>query len=180
MSYEFVPWEQNGPLPTVEGAVEVGDKTEVSVTATGYDERPGRSAGMNGCGEDGGGGCEAANSRDGIASEVESRWSCAPSLVEGGGPCQIEYTFAEPQDIVGIQVAFWKGDERTRTLDVSKRSLTSLPSPRTKNTHCFAVSRIVVRGTEGLNRLREALELLESNANTVRERWRTKRPVAWH
>eukprot|EP00903_Cladosiphon_okamuranus_P005790 g5737.t1 len=118
MSYNFIPWEQDGPLPTVEGAVEVGDKTEVGVTATGYDERPGWSAGMNGCGEDGGDGCEAANSRDGIASEFESRWSCVPSLVEGGGPCQIEYTFAEPQDVVDIQIAFWKANERTRTLDV--------------------------------------------------------------
>eukprot|EP00903_Cladosiphon_okamuranus_P005791 g5738.t1 len=117
-TFEFVPWEQVGPLPTYEGAVEVGNKTEVGVTATGYDERPGRSAGMNGCGEEGGDGCEAANSRDGIASVVESRWSCAPSLVQGGGPCQIEYTFAEPQDVVDIQVAFWKGNQRTRTLDV--------------------------------------------------------------
>ena len=119
MSYEFVPWEQDGPLPTVEGAVEAGTMTEVGVTATGYDARPGRSANMNGCGEEGGAGCEAANSRDGIASVTESRWSCAPSLVDGGGPCQVEYTFAEPQDIVDIQVAFWKANERTRTLDVS-------------------------------------------------------------
>ena len=108
-------------LPTVDGAVEVGTKTEVGVTATAYDVRPGESRGMAGCGEEGGDGCAPANSRDGIVSEVESRWSCSSKLVEGGGPCQIEYTFAEPQDVVDIQVAFWKGDVRDRTLEVSDK-----------------------------------------------------------
>eukprot|EP00752_Nemacystus_decipiens_P018362 g16473.t1 len=116
--FEFVPWEQDGPLPTYENAIEVANMTEVGVTATGYDMRPGRSSADVGCGEGGGDGCAPANTRDGIASEVESRWSCSSTLVEGGGPCQIEYTFAEPQDIVNIQLAFWKGNERVRTLDV--------------------------------------------------------------
>eukprot|EP00903_Cladosiphon_okamuranus_P014617 g13555.t1 len=118
MSYEFVPWEQDGPLPTVDDAVEVGTKTEVGVTAAAYDVRPGASSRDVGCGAEGGDGCSPTNSRDGIASEVESRWSCAPKLVIGEGPCQIEYTFAEPQDIVDILVAFWKGNERIRTLKV--------------------------------------------------------------
>ena len=121
MSFEFVPWEQDGPLPTYEGAVEVGTRTEVGVTSTGYDVRPGRSSVDAGCGAGGGDGCAPENSRDGIASAVESRWSCSSNLVEGGGPCQIEYTFAEPQDIVNIMVSFWKGNERIRTLDVSER-----------------------------------------------------------
>eukprot|EP00752_Nemacystus_decipiens_P018357 g16468.t1 len=111
-------FEQEEPFPTVDGAVEVATKTEVRVAATAYDERPGRSSNMAGCGDEGGDGCAPSNSRDGVVSNVESRWSCATTLVGGGGPCQIEYTFAEPQDIVDIQVAFWKGDERTRTLDV--------------------------------------------------------------
>ncbi|CAN0387633.1 unnamed protein product, partial [Pylaiella littoralis] len=122
MSYEFVdefvPWEQEGPLPTLEGAVEVGTKTEVGVSATAYDALPGAHGGMSGCGEVGGDGCVPANTRDGISSEVESRWSCAMELVEDEGPCVIEYTFSEPQDIMDIQVAFWKGEERTRTIDV--------------------------------------------------------------
>ncbi|CAM9841046.1 unnamed protein product, partial [Hapterophycus canaliculatus] len=118
LSFEFVPWEQDGDLPTVEGAVEVGAKTEVAVAATAYDVRPGASSGQVGCGEGGGNGCEPLNSRDGISSEIESRWSCATKIVADGGPCQIEYTFAEPQDIVDIQVAFWKGNERIRTLEV--------------------------------------------------------------
>ena len=118
-SYDF---EQEELLPSLSGAVEVGTKTEVGVTASGHDDRPGGSAGMNGCGAEGGDGCEAALTRDGIVSEVESRWSCATKLVEGGGPCQIEFTFAEPQDIVDIEIAFWKGDERIRTMDVSERN----------------------------------------------------------
>lgn len=58
MSFEFFPWEQDEePVPTVDGAVEIGDKTGVFVTATGYDVRPGVSSGMVGCGEAGGDGC---------------------------------------------------------------------------------------------------------------------------
>ncbi|CAM9542608.1 unnamed protein product [Ectocarpus sp. 13 AM-2016] len=39
-------------------------------------------------------------------------------LVPDEGPCQIEFSFADPQDIVNIHVAFWEGNGRTRTLDV--------------------------------------------------------------
>ncbi|CAN0436247.1 unnamed protein product [Pylaiella littoralis] len=122
MSYEFVgefvTWEQEGPLPTLEGAVEVGTKTEVSESATAYDVRPGAHGGEPGCGEVGGDGCAPANTRDGISSEIESRWSCAMKLVADEGPCVIEYTFGKPQDILDIQVAFWQRDEHTRTIDI--------------------------------------------------------------
>eukprot|EP00903_Cladosiphon_okamuranus_P014618 g13556.t1 len=115
---EFIPREQERPFPTVDDAVEVGTKTEVGVTATAHDMRPGASSAMVGCGEAGGDGCAPALTRDGISSEVESRWSCSPKLVDGEEPCQIEYTFAEPQDIIDIQVAFWKSNDRIRTLEV--------------------------------------------------------------
>ncbi|CAM9525825.1 unnamed protein product, partial [Ectocarpus fasciculatus] len=118
MSYEFFTTEDTEPLPTVADAVEVGTKTEVSVSATAHDSRPGMSSGDAGCGEAGGLGCTATNTRDGIVSEIESRWSCATSLVPDEGTCQIEFSFAEPQNIVDIQVAFWKGNERVRTLEV--------------------------------------------------------------
>ncbi|CAM9269151.1 unnamed protein product [Pylaiella littoralis] len=118
MSYDFALWEDEEPLPTLDGAVDVGTNTVVAVSATAYDVRPGASGGQQGCGEVGGDACAPANTLDGIVSDPESRWSCAAELVDGGGPCQIEYTFDEPQDIVDIQVAFYKGDERTRTLDV--------------------------------------------------------------
>ncbi|CAN0298091.1 unnamed protein product, partial [Ectocarpus fasciculatus] len=116
MSYAFIPWEETEALPTVNGAVEVGTKTEVGVSATAHDVRPGSHGGEVGCGEVGGLGCAATNTRDGIYSEIESRWSCSTKLLDDEGPCQIEFTFAEPQAIEDIQVAFWKGNERTRTL----------------------------------------------------------------
>ncbi|CAM9626768.1 unnamed protein product, partial [Hapterophycus canaliculatus] len=62
-------------------------------------------------------GCLPALAHDGIGEEdVESRWSCSKDIVSGGGQCEIEFTFGSPQDIMDVQVAFWKGDERTRTL----------------------------------------------------------------
>ncbi|CAM9132154.1 unnamed protein product [Ectocarpus sp. 13 AM-2016] len=118
MSYELVSWEETEALPTVIDAVEVATKTEVGVSATAHDVRPGSSGDDVGCGEVGGPGCTATNTRDGIVSDMESRWSCATSLAPDEGPCQIEFAFAEPQNIVDIQVAFWKGNERTRTLGV--------------------------------------------------------------
>ncbi|CAM9139580.1 unnamed protein product, partial [Ectocarpus sp. 12 AP-2014] len=118
MSYEFVPWEETEALPTVDGAVEAGNKTEVGVLATAHDVRPGSSNGDVGCGEVGGLGCTATNTCHGIFAEIESRWSCATKLLDDEGPCQIEFTFAEPHNIVDIQVAFWKGNERTHTLEV--------------------------------------------------------------
>ena len=147
LSYEFVPWgydddhamsydlfpsggdddeasneavhqQEEAPLPTLDNAVEVGTKTEVGVSATAYDTRAGTSNGEVGCGEVGGDGCAPQNTRDGIISDIESRWSCSPKLLGDNGLCQIEYNFAEPQDIVDIQVAFWQGGERTRTLKV--------------------------------------------------------------
>lgn len=96
--------------------MEAGTKTTVDVTASGYDDRPGQSGDNVGCGEDG---CLPDLAHDGIGEEdVESRWSCAEDIVPHGGQCEIEFTFGSPQNIVDVQVAFWKGDERTRTLKV--------------------------------------------------------------
>ncbi|CAB1096447.1 unnamed protein product [Ectocarpus sp. CCAP 1310/34] len=96
--------------------VEAGSKTTVGVTATAYDDRPGESAGDVGCGEMG---CLPDLAHDGVGEEdTESRWSCAEEIVPDGGQCEISFTFDSPQDITDVQVAFWKGDERTRTLKV--------------------------------------------------------------
>lgn len=97
--------------------VEAGTKTTVTASANAYDPRPGAAYGNNGCMEDG---CKPALTRDGETDDTESRWSCAPSMVAGGKFCEIEFMFESPQDIVEVQVAFWKGDERTRTLEVRK------------------------------------------------------------
>lgn len=130
ISYNFTPDEVDESLPTVDGAVEVGTKTEVTVYATAHDVRPGRTSFERGCGVSGGDGCAAELTRDGIATEIESRWSCATKIVPGGGACQIEYVFGEPQDVVDIQVAFWKGNERTRTLEVREKVPRGCPEKR--------------------------------------------------
>ncbi|CAN0393847.1 unnamed protein product, partial [Scytosiphon promiscuus] len=70
-------------------------------------------------------GCVPDNTRDQDLYR-NSRWSCRGSIldssVEDEGCC-ITYSFGEPQDIVSMQVAFHKGDERTRTLDVFDNGL---------------------------------------------------------
>ena len=74
---------------------------------------------MNGCQANG---CEPELTRDGVtAANAESRWSCAAKLVPGGLQCAIDFVFEDPQDIMGVEVAFYKGDERTRTVEVSGR-----------------------------------------------------------
>lgn len=102
-----------------DGEVEAGTVTTIDVTASAYDLRPGGASGDVGCGETG---CLPALARDGATDDDdESRWSCAKKVVADGGQCEIEFTFESPQDILDVQVAFWKGDERTRTLKVSER-----------------------------------------------------------
>ena len=110
--------EPEEPIPTLDGAVEVSTKTDVQVEATAHDVRPGGSETNIGCGEVGGDGCVAENTLDGVITDAESRWSCSPMLTDPAAPCQIVYTFAEPQDIVDIQIAFWKENERIRTVAV--------------------------------------------------------------
>lgn len=104
--------ERCGLLPDY---VEAGTVTKVDVTATAYDTRPGTESGDVGCGEDG---CLPALAYDGDGDGVESRWACSKDIVPGGGACEIEFTFGAPQNIKDIQVVFWKGDERERTLKV--------------------------------------------------------------
>ncbi|CAM9234491.1 unnamed protein product, partial [Laminaria digitata] len=97
----------------VNGYVEAGTKTNVFVSTNAYDTRPGQKGG---CMVDG---CAPALTRDGIIADVQSRWSCNPSIVPDGGLCEIEFVFEEPQDVMSVQVAFWQGEERTRTLEAT-------------------------------------------------------------
>lgn len=97
------------------GNVEAGTKTNVFVSTNAYDTRPGQASGQSGCLVNG---CAPELTRDGISDDVESRWSCNPSIVSDGGLCEIEFVFEAPQDLMSVQVAFWRGEERTRTLEV--------------------------------------------------------------
>lgn len=87
------------------------------MSANAFDTRAGEASGDVGCGDDG---CAPELSRDGDSEDVESRWSCKQDIVPDGEPCEIEFVFDDPQDIMEVQVAFWKGDERARTVEVSR------------------------------------------------------------
>ena len=89
---------------------DASEKTTVTVTTNAYDTRDGDN---NGCGESG---CLAELTRDGNTADPESRWSCSKNLGEGN--CYLEYTFGSPQDVISLNIAFHKGDERTRKIKV--------------------------------------------------------------
>ena len=85
----------------------------VDVDATGYDTR----TSGNGCSPDG---CVPSNTRDGDLL-ANSRWSCRGDILDSSNDdegCCITYYFEEPQDIVTMRIAFHRGDENTRSLDV--------------------------------------------------------------
>lgn len=63
-------------------------------------------------------GCTADNTRDG-SLDSNSRWSCKGQLIEEiSRLCCIDYNFSEAQDVIMLNIAFYKGTERTRTLNV--------------------------------------------------------------
>lgn len=109
------------------------------MSANGYDTRPGQASGSVGCGTDG---CVPALSRDGIVGDAESRWSCAQGMAPGGGPCEIEFRFQDPQDIMDVQVAFYKGDERSRTLEVSCGDARTLAVNKTRSQMVLEKKRV--------------------------------------
>lgn len=92
--------------------VDAGEKTTVDVSASGYDKR----TSGNGCSPNG---CIPENTRDGSRSS-NSRWSCKGDILgeKKSKGCWIKYSFDNPQDIVDIKIAFYKGTEDTRTLKV--------------------------------------------------------------
>ncbi|CAN0476352.1 unnamed protein product, partial [Scytosiphon promiscuus] len=63
-------------------------------------------------------GCIPENTRDGSRSS-NSRWSCKGDILDDDDEgCWIEYYFDEPQDIEEVRIAFHRGTENTRTLNV--------------------------------------------------------------
>ena len=89
-------------------------KTTVSVSANAYDTR---SSNNNGCGNTG---CLPELTRD-SSIIPESRWSCSKNL--GNGNCYMEFAFDSPQDVISMNIAFHKGDERTRKIKVRWRRM---------------------------------------------------------
>ena len=80
--------------------------------ASGYDTR----TSGNGCSPDG---CTPENTRDNNL-DANSRWSCQGDSLDDDdiNGCWLDYYFDEPQDIVRMRIAFHKGNENTRSLDV--------------------------------------------------------------
>lgn len=83
--------------------------TGVTASANGWDPRPNGF----GCAPDG---CVPANVLN-ASIDDDSRWSCLPSrsLID---VCELTFTFDEPQDIFEMRLAMWKGNRRSRTLNV--------------------------------------------------------------
>eukprot|EP00752_Nemacystus_decipiens_P009722 g8682.t1 len=96
---------------------EAGDVVDVTVTTNAFDTRTDY---VVGCPPNG---CKAENTRDGDLRDV-SRWSCSRELVEAEGgadgeECRIVYEFSDAlATVYSMSVAFYQGDERTRTMNV--------------------------------------------------------------
>lgn len=81
----------------------------VTASANGWDTR---TSGF-GCAPSG---CVASNAVDG-SLDPASRWSCN-SVVSNVNACELTLELDAPQDIEAINIALWKGNERTRTIDI--------------------------------------------------------------
>lgn len=98
--------------PCLDGSVEVGTLTTVTVTASRFDTQ----ATDDGDADCMVGGCRAELARDGEVDDHTSRWSCTDSE----NPCVLTFSFEEAQDIDYIQVAFYRADEKSRGLQVRR------------------------------------------------------------
>ncbi|CAM9952012.1 unnamed protein product [Ascophyllum nodosum] len=84
----------------------------VTVDAPLYDTRLRADNGCNPAG------CSGDLTTDGDRETPDSRWSCSPSLGSAGSTCSIIYGLSDPQFIQAINIALYRGDERTRTIDI--------------------------------------------------------------
>lgn len=83
--------------------------TGVAATANSWDTRD-----SSGCLP---GGCVAKNVLDDSIAPA-SRWSCSESLTRNRGACWLTLQFDTPEDIVQMNMALHRGDERIRSVDV--------------------------------------------------------------
>ncbi|CAM9670498.1 unnamed protein product [Ascophyllum nodosum] len=64
-------------------------------------------------------GCVGNLTRDGDITSTDSRWSCKPELSSStDSTCSITYSLSDSLSIEGLNIAMYKGDERTRTVDI--------------------------------------------------------------
>ncbi|CAN0328199.1 unnamed protein product, partial [Ectocarpus sp. 12 AP-2014] len=130
-----------GPLRTAEAlTVEAGTIVGVSVDAPVFDTR---SSAPYGCSPVG---CLGENTRDGSTSS-ESRWSCKPSLDPSGSGCGITYTLEEEQRIEELQIALYKGDSRTRAVEIFVDGVMIMVWTSSGETAAFETIELGVQGT---------------------------------
>ncbi|CAN0441059.1 unnamed protein product, partial [Ectocarpus sp. 12 AP-2014] len=110
-----VLWACSASLSRFADAAIVEASTLATVTAVADLYDPSLSA-ENGCDPSG---CVAELTRDGDATSLESRWSCQPALGDAGSECRITYGLGIQYQLSALNIAMYKGDERTRTLDIS-------------------------------------------------------------
>eukprot|EP00752_Nemacystus_decipiens_P012336 g10936.t1 len=109
-SFAIVALVSAAVLNSASAQVDARMRTTVTESANAYDTR---DASNGGCDPNG---CSADLSRDRDTSDG-SRWSCSEDLEDE--QCTITYEFDEPQDIIYLNIAFYKGDERVRKLAVT-------------------------------------------------------------
>lgn len=100
---------KNRPHSLATALVDANTKTAISTWAWAHDEK---TLDAGGCDPDG---CTSELTLD-SDTHPSSRWSCKYDLANK--PCRLFYSFDSPQDIVTLDLAFFKGDERTRTFFV--------------------------------------------------------------
>ncbi|CAM9160433.1 unnamed protein product [Ectocarpus sp. 4 AP-2014] len=108
-------WACSASLSRFADAAIVEASTLATVTAVAdlYDSS---LSAENGCDPSG---CVAELTRDGDATSLESRWSCQPALGDAGSVCRITYGLGIQYQLTGLNIAMFKGDERTRTLEIN-------------------------------------------------------------
>lgn len=90
-------------LPPPGDLVDASAKTDVTVSANAFHESE--------CNDTG---CSADLTRDQVdVSDGTSRWSCKFTMLDDN--CKLRFSFSDPVDIVRLDIAFYKGDIRTRS-----------------------------------------------------------------
>ncbi|CAM9252697.1 unnamed protein product, partial [Ectocarpus sp. 12 AP-2014] len=108
-------WACSPTLSMFADAASVEASTLATVTAVADLYDPSLSA-ESGCDPSG---CVAELTRDGDATSLESRWACKPALGDAGSECRITYGLGIQYQLSSLNIAMYKGDERTRTLEIS-------------------------------------------------------------
>ena len=121
--------------------------------------------------------CDPNNTLDKSLS-INSRWSCKGDILDDDDEgCWIEYYFGEPQDIVKVKIAFYKGTENTRKLNVYGNGVyhSQIESSGTTNGY-----QSFYLDTDETEKLTFHLDHWESNPSMWLSITEVGRPTRWH